>query len=72
MPARQPKNGPIARETVLGLDTVTAQYIRKVLDLCNGRVEGEQGAARLLRIHPSTLRKRMKRLGIPFGRHASA
>ncbi|MDM8552862.1 helix-turn-helix domain-containing protein [Desulfobacterales bacterium HSG2] len=33
-------------------------------------VEGERGAARVLEINPSTLRKRMKKLGIPFGRKA--
>jgi transcriptional regulator with GAF, ATPase, and Fis domain len=53
---------------LLGLDVVTALHIQKVLDLCKGRIEGEKGAAGLLRIHPSTLRKRMKKLGIAFGR----
>lgn len=55
----------------LDLDVVMAQHIKKVLDLCHGRIEGEKGAARLLNIHPSTLRKRMRKLGIPFGRRAS-
>ena len=52
------------------LNAVIRRHIREVLDLCHGRVEGENGAARLLNIHPSTLRKRMKKLGIPFGREA--
>ncbi|MDM8537433.1 sigma-54 dependent transcriptional regulator [Desulfobacterales bacterium HSG17] len=52
------------------LDTVMSQHIKKVMNICNNRVEGEQGAARLLNINPSTLRKRMKKLGIPFGRKA--
>jgi transcriptional regulator with GAF, ATPase, and Fis domain len=43
-----------------------------VLRRCGGRVEGERGAARLLEIKPSTLRKRMEKLGIPFGRKAKA
>jgi transcriptional regulator with GAF, ATPase, and Fis domain len=50
------------------LDAVMAEHIQRVLAACNGRVEGDHGAARLLDIHPSTLRKRMKKLGIPFGR----
>jgi transcriptional regulator with GAF, ATPase, and Fis domain len=54
-----------------GLDHVAALHIRKVLAQCNGRIEGEKGAARLLCIHPSTLRKRMKKLGIVFGRAAA-
>jgi transcriptional regulator with GAF, ATPase, and Fis domain len=54
----------------LELDGVMARHIQRVLELCGGRVEGQRGAARLLNIHPSTLRKRMRKLGIPFGRKA--
>jgi DNA-binding NtrC family response regulator len=53
------------------LNALTSQHIRRTLDLCKGRVEGENGAARRLNIHPSTLRKRMRKLGIPFGRSAT-
>ena len=73
-PAR-PSPGPptaslpgAAMQLPLPLDQVMAEHIRKVMQLCNGRVEGEKGAARLLQIHPSTLRKRMQKLGIAFGR----
>jgi transcriptional regulator with GAF, ATPase, and Fis domain len=52
------------------LDQVMAAHIRTVLSQCRGRVEGENGAARILAVHPSTLRKRMKKLNIPFGRNA--
>ncbi|GBC63635.1 Fis family transcriptional regulator [Desulfonema ishimotonii] len=52
------------------LDIVMARHIRRVLDMCGGRVEGPRGAALILDINPSTLRKRMKKLGIPFGRKA--
>lgn len=55
---------------VLDLDGVMSGHIRRVLEMCGGRVEGHRGAARLLNIHPSTLRKRMRKLGIPFGRRA--
>ena len=68
--AMRQKRVHISPETVPGLDTVMTRHIRRVLELCNGRVEGERGAARLLKIHPSTLRKRMKKLGVPFGRNA--
>ena len=54
----------------LALDTVMSGHIRQVLDMTGGRVGGEQGAALLLNINPSTLRKRMRKLGIPFGRKA--
>ncbi|MEE4358149.1 MAG: sigma 54-interacting transcriptional regulator [Desulfococcaceae bacterium] len=52
----------------LELDAVMSRHIRHVLKICKGRIEGETGAAQILNIHPSTLRKRMKKLGIPFGR----
>ncbi len=50
------------------LDAVTSRHISEVLHLCHGRVEGKDGAAHLLNLNPSTLRKKMKKLGIPFGR----
>jgi transcriptional regulator with GAF, ATPase, and Fis domain len=53
----------------LELDKVMANHIKYILDACNGRVEGNKGAAKLLNINPSTLRKRMKKLKIPFGRN---
>ncbi|MCP4744949.1 MAG: AAA domain-containing protein [Desulfobacteraceae bacterium] len=53
------------------LDSVVADHIRKVLNHTSGKVHGDQGAAELLGINPSTLRHRMRRLGIPFGRKKS-
>jgi transcriptional regulator with GAF, ATPase, and Fis domain len=52
------------------LDAYMASHIDTVLGMCGGRVEGPKGAAERLNIHPSTLRKRMRKLGIPFGRQA--
>ena len=54
----------------LSLDDVLSRHIRRVLVMTGGKVGGQGGAAQLLRINPSTLRKRMKKLGIPFGRKA--
>ena len=55
---------------VYDLSEVISIHIRKVLKKCNGRISGEHGAARLLNINPSTLRTRMTKLGIPFGKTA--
>jgi len=63
--------GAVNDQGPLALDAVVAGHIQAMLSRCNGRVEGEHGAARLLGIHPSTLRKRMKKLRIPFGRMAA-
>ena len=51
------------------LDQVTANHIHRVLQITNGRVEGKGGAADLLGINPGTLRGRMRKLGISFGRN---
>jgi transcriptional regulator with GAF, ATPase, and Fis domain len=53
------------------LDQVTAAHIRRVLKVTNGRVEGKEGAAELLGINPGTLRHRMRKLQIPFGRKSA-
>ena len=42
--------------------------IRTTLDRTGGRIEGPTGAAALLAIHPSTLRSRMRKLGISRSR----
>ncbi|MFH2045984.1 MAG: helix-turn-helix domain-containing protein [Pseudomonadota bacterium] len=40
------------------------QAIVKALKMANGRVGGENGAAKILEINPSTLRTKMRKLGI--------
>jgi transcriptional regulator with GAF, ATPase, and Fis domain len=55
----------------LSFDEILSRHIRYILKMTNGRVGGKGGAADLLRINPSTLRKRMKKLHIPFGRKAN-
>jgi transcriptional regulator with GAF, ATPase, and Fis domain len=52
----------------LGLNSVISRHIVRILEMTGGRVGGENGAARLLEINASTLRKKMRKLGIPFGR----
>ena len=51
------------------LDKAVSDHIRKALSLTGGRVQGNGGAAQLLGINASTLRARMRKLGIPFGRN---
>ncbi|MCX5819129.1 MAG: sigma 54-interacting transcriptional regulator [Deltaproteobacteria bacterium] len=55
----------------LSLDAVGADHIRRVLKMAGGVVHGPGGAAALLGINPSTLRSRMKKLGISYGRKSS-
>jgi len=46
------------------LALVERDHILSVLRRTNWRVDGPRGAARLLNMHPSTLRSRMQKLGI--------
>jgi transcriptional regulator with GAF, ATPase, and Fis domain len=55
----------------LRLNDVSSGHIRRVLDMVDGRIEGKGRAAELLGMNPGTLRHRMRKLGIPFGRKAN-
>ena len=46
------------------LDAVQEQHIVNVLNQCQWVIGGESGAAAVLGMPPSTLRSRMKKLGI--------
>jgi PAS domain S-box-containing protein len=46
------------------LENVERAHILQVLQETRGVIEGPRGAARILNLHPNTLRSRMKKLGI--------
>jgi len=54
------------------LGQAISQHILRALETTGGRVGGVKGAAKLLQMNPSTLRTKMRKLGIPFGRKSSA
>lgn len=56
------------KEDLLPLDDTISAHIRCALEAANGRIHGPQGAAQLLRVNPNTLRNRMNKLGIAYGR----
>jgi transcriptional regulator with GAF, ATPase, and Fis domain len=59
-----------AREApLIPLADAERRHIEAVLEHTKGVVEGPDGAARILDLHPNTLRSRMKKLGISRGRH---
>src|SRR5262249_7408421 len=55
---------PTAGERQPSLEAVERDYILTVLRQTNGVITGPRGAAQLLDLPPSTLRNRMKKLGI--------
>jgi transcriptional regulator with GAF, ATPase, and Fis domain len=56
------------QEPIATFDEVIRQHIVQTLSSTNGRVNGRDGAAVRLGVHPNTLRSRMRKLKIPFGR----
>jgi formate hydrogenlyase transcriptional activator len=54
---------------LLTLDEVDRNYILVALQHTGGVVDGPRGAARILNLHPNTLRHRMAKLGIKGSRH---
>lgn len=50
------------------LAEMNRECIEKALEQTGGRINGAGGAAEILGIHPNTLRNRMNRLGIAYGR----
>jgi transcriptional regulator with GAF, ATPase, and Fis domain len=57
-----------AKASIPSLDQAMADHIRYGLQLCNGKIYGPGGVGELLKINPNTLRKRMDKLGIVYGR----
>ncbi|MFV8755872.1 sigma-54 interaction domain-containing protein [Nannocystaceae bacterium ST9] len=71
-PSQRPRSEatPIApRPAALStLDEAMRAHIETVLTMCEGRIEGPRGAARILDINPHTLRSRMRKLGLDWQR----
>ncbi|MBN1961742.1 MAG: sigma 54-interacting transcriptional regulator [Deltaproteobacteria bacterium] len=56
------------RLNISKFDETISRHLLTVMQQVDGRVEGPGGAAEILGVKPSTLRKRMRKLGIAFGR----
>jgi len=66
-PHRTMELGSSTEETD-NLDEMISRHIRRVLLKTNSKISGPDGAAAFLGTNPSTLRNRMKKLGIDYGR----
>ncbi len=65
--ATSPAAGSLAApppSNLTSLEELQRQHILNVLAQTNWVIEGENGAARLLNLHPNTLRSRLKKMGI--------
>jgi formate hydrogenlyase transcriptional activator len=56
-------------KSILTMDEAERDHILAALEHAGGVVDGPKGAARILSIHPNTLRHRMDKLGIVRSRH---
>jgi len=56
-----PNNDSISLKSLYEIEK---DHILHVLQFTNWRIEGDNGAARILDMNPSTLRSRMRKLGI--------
>jgi formate hydrogenlyase transcriptional activator len=66
------EHGKADRESpklLLTLDEIDRNHILAALQHTGGVVDGPKGAARILNLHPNTLRHRMDKLGIKGSRH---
>jgi transcriptional regulator with GAF, ATPase, and Fis domain len=66
--------GPaVIEDTSLGsLEAIERRHISGVLRQTNWVIDGPRGAARILGLHPNTLRSRLKKLGITRSSHESS
>jgi len=55
-------------DTLSSLEEAVATHIRQALLHTKGKIHGPEGAAEMLRINPSTLRSKMNKLNISYGR----
>ena len=51
------------------LEEIERNHILAALQETGGVIEGPKGAAKILSLHPNTLRSRMEKLGIKRSRH---
>jgi transcriptional regulator with PAS, ATPase and Fis domain len=64
----EPKSTTVSDPDILKLDDVVSKHIYRVLKMTRGKINGPGGAAEILDMNTGTLRHRMKKLGIPYGR----
>jgi transcriptional regulator with GAF, ATPase, and Fis domain len=64
-------DGPAPQVSGLSLDAAIGAHLIKVLRMTNGKIYGQDGAAKLLGLKPSTLQAKLKRLKIDRRKTAS-
>jgi formate hydrogenlyase transcriptional activator len=71
-PPQQKETQDIETRETKGLAAIQREHILRALHETGWRIEGRKGAAQLLEMNPSTLKARMRKLGIKRPRHEQA
>jgi len=64
-------DAPRAPTPLPTLESINAEHIRKAMHAARGKIQGAGGAAEILGLQANTLRARMRKLGVPYGRAAT-
>ena len=67
----QPLDFRVTEEDSFILQETISEHFKKVLAITEGKIDGPKGAAALMGIPPSTLRHKMNKYGISYGRNYS-
>jgi formate hydrogenlyase transcriptional activator len=62
--ARPSATGAAAQPSLASLESSMRNHIRAALEQSGWVIDGPRGAAKILKLHPNTLRSRMKKLGL--------
>ena len=68
IPSLVPNVRDRSNEELLPLNDAISTHIGRALETANGRINGPNGAAQLLCVNPNTLRNKMNKLGMEYGR----
>ena len=49
-------------------DDMVRQYLEQALESAGGKIQGKGSAAEMLELNPNTLRTKLDKYGIPYGR----
>jgi transcriptional regulator with GAF, ATPase, and Fis domain len=55
-----------ASAPLLPLEEMTRAHIKRAISMANGKISGPGGTADILQVKPSSLRRKMDKLGIPY------
>jgi formate hydrogenlyase transcriptional activator len=68
-PAKETQETSLPASRLATLKDVERNHILAALKVTSGVIEGPKGAAKILNLHPNTLRHRMEKLGIKRSDH---